>query len=96
MATVSAAGGYGSNPSGSAEQNQATTIYLAYLNKSLAEDYLYALIILTAICFAYLTCMRINKHIRHLTCLNGNPSSQKYFSQLSPTMGWMKDNSTLR
>jgi len=92
MATVSATAGYGSNPSGSTEQNQATAIYLAYLNKSLAEDYLYALIVLTAFCFIYLTCMRINKHIRHLTCLNGNPSSQKYFSQLSPTMSWMKDN----
>ncbi|KAJ9652642.1 hypothetical protein H2198_008122 [Neophaeococcomyces mojaviensis] len=92
VVAASAAGGYGSKPSGSAEQNQATEIYLEYLNKSLAENYLYALIALTAIVFVYHTSIRVNNHVRHLTSLNGNPGSQKYFSQLSSTMAWMKDH----
>ncbi|KAK5310176.1 hypothetical protein LTR70_009678 [Exophiala xenobiotica] len=87
-----AVGSYGSNPSGSAEQNQATEIYLAYLNKSLAENYLYALIALTAIVFLYHTSVRVNNHVRHLSSLNGSPGAQKYFSSLSPTMAWMKDH----
>ena len=67
LAVVSAAGGYGSNPSGAPEQNEATEKYLAYLNKSLAENYLYALIALTVLGFVYHTSGRINSHIRHLT-----------------------------
>lgn len=92
LAAAQAAGGYGSNPSGSTEQNQATEIYLAYLNRSLAENYLYALIALTFLVFLYHTASRVNNHIRHLTSLNGNPGSQKYFSTLSPTMAWLKDH----
>lgn len=92
MAAVSAAGGYGSNPSGSQEQNQQTEIYLAYLNKSLAENYLYALIALTALIFLYHTSIRINNHIRHLTSLNGSAGTQRYFSTLSPAMSWFKDH----
>ncbi|KAK5088839.1 hypothetical protein LTR05_003061 [Lithohypha guttulata] len=92
LVAVSAAGGYGSNPSGSPEQNQQTELYLAYLNKSLAENYLYALIALTALVFVYHSSVRVNNHIRHLSSLNGNPGSQKYFSTLSPTMAWMKDH----
>ena len=92
LATVFAAGGYGSNPSGSKEQNQATEIYLAYLNRSLAENYLYALLALTAIVFLYHTSVKVNNHVRHLSSLNGNPGSQKYFSMLSPTMSWFKDH----
>lgn len=87
-----AAGGYSSNPSGSSEQNKATEIYLAYLNKSLAENYLYALLALTALVFLYHSTGRVNNHIRHLSSLNGNPGSQKYFSTLSPTMSWVKDH----
>ncbi|KAK5955333.1 hypothetical protein OHC33_004015 [Knufia fluminis] len=92
LAVASAAGSYGSNPSGTAEQNHATEIYLAWLNKSLAENYLYALIALTAVVFLYHSSTRVNNHVRHLSSLNGNPGSQKYFSTLSPTMAWMKDH----
>lgn len=92
MAAVSAEGGYGSNPSGSQEQNHQTEIYLEYLNKSLAENYLYALIALTALVFLYHTSIRVNNHVRHLTSLNGSSGTQKYFSTLSPAMSWFKDH----
>lgn len=89
---AAAGGGYGSNPSGSSEQNKATEEYLIYLNKSLAENYLYALIALTVIVFLYHSINRFNNHIRHLSSLNGNPGSQKYFTTMSPSMAWMKDH----
>lgn len=92
LASAQAAGESKKNPSGSAEQNDATEIYLQGLNKSLANNYLYALVGLTALVFLYHTAGRINNHIRHLASLNGNPGSQKYFSTLSPTMAWLKDH----
>ena len=87
-----AGGGYSSNPTGSPEQNKATEDYLNYLNKSLAENYLYALIAFTFVVFCYISLTRLNNHIRHLSSLNGNPGSQKYFSTLSSTTSWLKDH----
>lgn len=91
-AALAEGGGYASKPSGSVEQNKATEEYLENLNRSLAENYLFALVALTAIVFLYHTTLRVNGHVRHLASLNGNPGSQKYFSTLSPTMCWIKDH----
>lgn len=89
---MASGGGYGSNPSGSQEQNKATEEYLIYLNQSLSQNYLFALIILTAVVFIYHSTNRLNNHIRHLSSLNGNPGSQKYFSTISSSTAWIKEH----
>ena len=72
-------------------QNDATEQYLAQLNKSLSENYLYALLALTGLVFIYRNAVRLYAHARHLASMN-NAGAQKYFSIGSPIMGWLKDH----
>ncbi|OAG44624.1 hypothetical protein AYO21_01114 [Fonsecaea monophora] len=79
-----------SSSSGHAEQNPETEKYLQALNHSLSTNYLYALVVLTALVFAYHSAIRLHRHTRHLVSLGGNTRSQRYFSLVSPTIAWLK------
>lgn len=65
------------------EQNEATQKYLDELNKSLANNYLYALVGVCVALLAYSVVLRLNAHLRHLASMN-NSGTLRYFSEASP------------
>ncbi|KAL6244668.1 hypothetical protein RBB50_008196 [Rhinocladiella similis] len=72
-------------------QNAATKKYLAHLNKTLAWNYLWALLGVVGLFFVYATFHRIDAHVRHLASM-GRPASLRYFSQCSSTFSRIKSN----
>jgi predicted ferric reductase len=80
MATSSAAAPTTSGSGHSSPyQNDATQIYLDSLNKSLPHNYLWSLLALIGLLFAYSAVTRFNAHLRHLTSISG-AGSLHYFA----------------
>ncbi|KAK5418691.1 hypothetical protein LTR06_002441 [Exophiala xenobiotica] len=72
-------------------QNSATQIYLDHLNKTLAWNYLWALLGVIALVFVYTTLLRLNAHVRHLASMS-NQGALRCFSKCSPTVSLIKSN----
>ncbi|KAK6366949.1 hypothetical protein LTS17_010500 [Exophiala oligosperma] len=75
----------------SQSQKAATKAYFAHLNKALAWNYLWALLGVAGLLFAYATFHRIDTHVRHLASMD-RPGSLRYFSQSSSIFSAIKSN----
>lgn len=72
-------------------QNAATQAYLDKLDKTLAQNYLWALLAVVALVFVYTTIVRLNAHVRHLASMS-NEGALRYFSKSTPTISALKSN----
>jgi predicted ferric reductase len=72
-------------------QNNATSLYLEKLDRSMTQNFLWSLLAFVAVIFAYRSVCRVHAHMRHLACLT-NDGTQRYFTIASPTMAWLKDH----
>lgn len=90
-AVRAASGGNSSTGSSSSYQNAATQIYLDGLNKSLALNYLWALLGVVGLLLSYSAIIRFNSHLRHLTSLGG-PGALRYFSSNNIIVSSVKSN----
>jgi hypothetical protein len=90
-AAQSVSHGNSTKAASSAYQNEATQHYLDMLNKTLGQNYLWALFGVAAMVFAYTIAVRINSHIRHLASMNSQ-GALRYFSKASPLHAFLKSH----
>lgn len=88
---VRAASATGSTAGASPNQNEATQRYLEMLDRSLAQNYLWALLGVVALGFLSKTIIQFHAHVRHLASMNSE-GALRYFSRTSPSVSLVKSN----
>lgn len=91
MASHAAPAGNSTTGSSSPYQNAATQAYLDGLNKSLGQNYLWALLGVVGALLAHSAINKAISHLRHLTSLD-SAGALRYFSSTSNVVSWIKRN----